>query len=403
MLLGLAGITLICLIGFAAWFPAVAAVAWILLLETSPDEWLSSLGGNRETIIGALKAAGIGLALLMALRDGVKTDRYNPSFAFVAMFFTGLLHGLYPGLDVTGSLRSLIGSAAPFMFGFVRLPVHWIRAVTLAAIAGPAIAVAFGFALFLAGLHSMYALEQGALRLGASGEPPFLAGFALIGIYAGLVEFCGTSSAWTAATLLLNFTILILTGARAPLAFAVALTFLVLVLQRRLMALAACGAALCLGLIFAGSLHFIRVVDMFNLGEAGNLSNRNLVWPYFIAAIKTSPWVGWGEGAGKVVVPVTSSLHALIGTNAAHDEYLRIGAEGGVIGLALLIGLMTLWVIRGTAGLPGPQRWLMRGVYIAFALHSATDNTLIATTSSVFFIWVCSIFATPQQERKAGS
>ena len=36
----------------------------------------------------------------------------------------------------------------------------------------------------------------------------------------------------------------------------------------------------------------------------------------------------------------------------------------------------------------------MRLVFLGFMAHSATDNTLIATTSSIFFIWVSAVFAT---------
>jgi hypothetical protein len=43
----------------------------------------------------------------------------------------------------------------------------------------------------------------------------------------------------------------------------------------------------------------------------------------------------------------------------------------------------------------------MRAVFIAFAVHSATDNTLIATTSSVFFIWVSAVFARAGEPVKA--
>jgi hypothetical protein len=49
--------------------------------------------------------------------------------------------------------------------------------------------------------------------------------------------------------------------------------------------------------------------------------------------------------------------------------------------------------VRGTRGLPPAERWLMRLIFAAFAVHSATDNTLIATTASVFFLWVSTVFA----------
>jgi hypothetical protein len=396
MIIALIILALLCALWTALRFPAAATVAWILVLETSPDSWLGNLGGGYEAIVGAMKAGGLALAAVLALRFGVKTDRYNPSFAYGAMFLTGLAHGLYPGLTLASSLRSLLGSAAPLAFGFVKLPPEICRAVMRGIIWGPLFAVVFGLVLAAAGLDRIYALEQGALRLGDAGQPPFLAGFALVAVYAGLMRVCAPvpPGRGNTALLLVNFLILLLTGARAPLAFAVVLGAGVLLAQRRIMALAAAGALASLALIFAGSLRFIRVVDLTQLGEATNLSNRQVIWPYFIQAITQSPWVGWGVGAGKVVVPLDAAAKLYIGTNAAHNEYLRIGTEGGFLGLALLAGLMALWVVHGSRCMPRGQRWLMRCIFLAFAVHSATDNTLIATTGSAFFIWASATFAT---------
>jgi O-antigen ligase len=391
----------ICVLGLTSQFPRIACVLWILALETSPDSWLDNLIGEHETIIGVMKAFGLVLVVILALRNGLKADRYNPGFAFGAMFLIGLMHGLYPGLSLLSSIRSLIGSAGPFLFGFTRLPPAFIRAVQRATIWGPLFTVSFGGLLAITGLDHMYVVEQGALRLGASGEPPFLAGFALIGVYAGLMECLRTPSRAEALMVVVNFIIILLTGARTPLALALFVTFSVLVLQRRLLMLAAAGAVACLGLIFLNALSFLRVIDLAQLGEASNLSNRDLVWPYFQTAFKASPFFGWGVGAGKVIIPVTSHLTSLIGTNAAHDEFLRIGSEGGIFGLGLLIILIFLWVKRGSEKLPRGRRWLMRLIFLGFIFHSATDNTLIATTSSVFFIWVSCVFATAHEGSKA--
>jgi len=401
MLLALVVLFVLCVLGWTLRFPRPASVLWILALETSPDSWLDNIIGEHETIIGVMKAFGLVLVAALALRQGVKRDRYNPGFAFATMFAVGLMHGLYPGLTLLSSLRSLIGSAGPFLFSFVRLPPIFIDAVKRAAVWGPLFTVAFGGLLAILGLDHMYDVEQGALRLGASGEPPFLAGFALIGVYAGLMEYLVNPRASEAWLVLTNLVIILLTGARTPLALAVLVTFAVLIAQRRLLMLAAVGAVLALGTMFLSNLSFLRVITLAQLGEASNLSNRDLVWPYFQQAFFASPWFGWGVGAGKVIIPVTSHLTSLIGTNAAHDEYLRIGSEGGVVGLALLITLIFLWVKRGSATLPRAQCWLMRLIFLGFALHSGTDNTLIATTSSVFFLWVSVVFATAGQERKA--
>jgi len=403
----LATILLLCLGGLTAWFPIAAIISWVLLLETSPELWLANAFG-REAVTGILKAAGLVLAVILGLRAGFKRDRYNPAFAFLFMFTIGLAHGFYPGLSLLESLRSLIGSASPFVFGFIKLPASWRRAVARAVIYGPIFAVAFWAALSLAGQAPIFSVEQGTLRLGGPGEPPFLAGFALVAIYALLLEVLRQPKPADFGLLAVNFMILLLTGARAPLFLAVALMFLALLMPapglnafRRIMILAGAGAVVSIGIIFAGHLSFIRVVGLAQLGEASDLSNRNLVWPVFEQAIAASPWFGWGVGAAKFVVPLGSPLVGLIGTNAAHNEYLRMAVEGGAVGATLLMGLMALWVWRGSAGLPTPSRLILRLSLLAFALHSATDNTLIATTSSVLFMWMAATFATGEEAARA--
>jgi O-antigen ligase len=150
-------------------------------------------------------------------------------------------------------------------------------------------------------------------------------------------------------------------------------------------------------LLAGPALHFVRVIDLIHLGDAASLSNRNLIWPYFEAALARSPWLGWGVGAGKVIVPLHSPIGRFLGTNAAHDEYLRIACEGGVPGALLLFGLLGLWLFRGSAALPVGQRRLIRLVFLAFAVQSLTDNTLIATTSLTFFTWARAVFINPDE------
>jgi O-antigen ligase len=141
----------------------------------------------------------------------------------------------------------------------------------------------------------------------------------------------------------------------------------------------------------------IRLLNVLS-SEASDLSGRDVIWPYFEDAWDASPWVGWGVGAGKVVVDPESLTAKLLGTTAAHDEYLRIGVDGGYVGLGLLIVLMALWVIFWTRHAIRTDKWIIRMVFLAFALHSITDNTLIAATASVLFAWVSAVFARSELE-----
>jgi O-antigen ligase len=208
--------------------------------------------------------------------------------------------------------------------------------------------------------------------------------------------------------LALNLLILALTGARAPLAIALAVVALTLAVApsprlawgaRVPMLLGGAVLAVLLGLLaewFAG----IRIFNLL-LREPANLSGRDVIWPVFQAAWEESPWYGWGVGAAKSLVALDSPIARLLGTNAAHNEYLRIGVEGGYVGLGLLILFLTLWTRAHLRATCGSDRAILLLVLIGFAVHSYTDNTLIATTSSVFLTWINACFARAARETES--
>ena len=162
--------------------------------------------------------------------------------------------------------------------------------------------------------------------------------------------------------------------------------------------LLAVAVAPAVAVMAAPYLGFVRLLSLASQGNVTDLSNRTLIWHVYEAAFTRSPWFGWGTGSGKVLVPVGTLLWRLLGTNAAHDEYLRIAVEGGAVGLVLLALLLVLWVRQGTRGMPRSERAVMVLVFVAFAIHSATDNTLIATTASLMFAWVSAVFARVEEE-----
>jgi O-antigen ligase len=393
-------------LALAAAFPAEATALWLAALATCPEMWLGDLIGQAPAIIGIDKAIGLVLLTLCLLRYGARRDGFNPGLAFLFMFGAGILHGFWPGLSMADSIRSLIGSAAPFAFSWSRLAPGWSRRVIATVIAAPFIILGFGACLAAAGLRPLYVIEDGALRLGASTHPAFLAGFALISVYALLLEQVRGARGWRLAVLGGDLVILLATGARAPLGLAMLMILLVAGCvptprwpwASRIPVLLTVAAAPAAAILAAPVLGFVRLLSLAAQGDVTDLSNRMVIWPVYEAAFARSPWLGWGTGSGKVLVPVGTLLWHLLGTNAAHDEYLRIAVEGGGVGLALLVLLMALWLRHGTRTLPGPQKAVMVLVFLAFAIHSATDNTLIATTASLMFAWVSAVFARGESE-----
>jgi O-antigen ligase len=388
-----------------------ACVAWLLIAGATLELALNDLVGPSayQGAIAMVKAAGLGLALLCVLRYGFQADVFNPALAFLAMFVAGLAHGLHPDLTVGDSLRSLLGSVAPFAFAFARLPPRWGSPIVRATVWIPLLSVAGGGALSLAGLRPLF-VDSGGLRLAGLGQPAFLAGLCLPAIYACLIELYRDGRWRWLLLLAANFLILVLTGARAPMACATAVTGLTFGFVRsdafpwrkRILPMLLAAALVPLLAVVARDLAMVRLFNLLS-GDAGNLSSRDLLWPPFEQAAAASPWFGWGVGAGNAIIPPDSELALLIRSWAAHNEYLRMAVEGGQLGRALLIALLVLWVVHHTRRLERTDALIMRLVFVAFAVQAYTDNVLIATTACVFFAFVAGIFARPGQGLGADS
>lgn len=387
------------------WHPATCA-AWLVVTAASLEMTAVDLIGPQAffATIAIVKGAGIGLAVLAILRYGPRWDMFNPAWAWLAMFLTGMAHGLWPGLTAAESLRSLVGSVAPFAFGFSRLSRHWAQAIIRAATLAPLPSLAASAMLDAAGIRPMF-VDSGGLRLAGLGHPAFLAGICQTASYAALIELYRTGHRRDALLLGVNLLLLLLTGARAPLTLALTVAGLTLLLvgspampaRRRLLALLAGTtllpviAVLLLGFL-PNDLSALRAFQVLT-EHLGNLSGRQLLWPRFEQAAAASWWVGWGVGAGNAILPPGGMLADLLQTRAAHNEYLRIAVEGGQVGRALMIALFVLWVRQRTAPLCPPERRIMRLVFLAFAVHALTDNLLISTPACVFFAFAIAVFA----------
>ena len=389
-------------IGFLAFrFPTQFCVVWLLVtgmsLEMAFADWVGDAA--YQPVIAVIKAIGIGLGCVCVLRFGPKLDLLCPAWGFLAMLMTGLVHGLYPGLTAAESLRSAIGSVAPFVFCFCRLPRSGAEAIICATKWCPVLAVAACVPLAVTGIRPLF-VDSGGARLAGLGHPAFLANVCLPAIYACLIQLYRQGRRGDLGLLIVNGLILVLTGARAPLFYAVAVSGVSLLSIRsrvfaardRTVLVLSALAVVPMLVLFAGAFSDVRLFNVM-ANEAGNLSGRDLLWPEFEAAAARSLWFGWGIGAGNAVIPPDSSIVQQMHTWAAHNEYLRIGVEGGLVGRAVLIGLFAAWVFFRSRELPPSDRRIMRLVFIAYAGHASTDNVLISTPACVMFAFTAAVFA----------
>jgi len=381
-------------------------VGWLLTAGCSLEMTANDMIGPEafQPVIAIVKAAQIGLAILCALRWGVDGDPWNPAWAFMIMAVAGIVHGLYPGLTLGESLRSLIGSIAPFAFCFARPPAGWADTIIRATRWCALVAVAGGVILAALGIRPLFT-DSGGMRLTGLGHPAFLATVCMASVYASLIQFYRTGRRTELPLLVVNLTILLLTGARAPMAFATLVTGLTLTCVsapivptrwRLYLLLGAGGLATILAIfLLAGDLGDIRLFNLLST-DATNLSGRDILWEAFRAVTRDSPWVGWGIGAGNVVIPPESPVAKLLHTWAAHNEYLRIEVEGGQLGRLLLIAMFAGWVWMRSRTLPTAERRIIRLVFLAFAGHAFTDNLLISTPACVLMTFAAAVFASGQ-------
>jgi O-antigen ligase len=382
-------------------FPIPFCVVWLMVTGMSVEMAFADLLGDDtyQPIIAVVKGAEIGLAVLCAVRYGPRLDLLCPAWAFLTMLVTGLVHGLYPGLNPLDSLRSAIGSITPFAFSFCRVPRGWAEAIIRATKWTPIVALIACLPLTIAGIRPLF-IESGGARLSGLGHPAFLANVCLPAIYACLIQLYREGRRGDLMLLLTNGLILLLTGARAPVFFAVAVSGLSLASIRsrvfakrdRLILVLSVLVLLPVLAVLAGALGDVRLFKVI-VNETTNLSGRGLLWPNFEEAEVQSPWFGWGIGAANEVIPHDSEIVQQMHTWAAHNEYLRIGVDGGVFGQTLLVGLFVGWVISHTRLLAASDRRIMRLAFLAFAGLAVTDNALISTPACVMFAFATAVFA----------
>ena len=212
-------------------FPTEFCVVWPVLITSMTLEMaLHDLVGEDafQPAIAVTKGVEIGLGFLCMVRFGPRGDPLCPAWAFLAMTAVGLAHGLYPGITVADSLRSMIGSIAPFVFCFVRVPRPWAEAIIRTTKWCPLVAVVACLPLAATDIRPLF-VESGGARLAGLGHPAFLANVCLPAIYACLIQLYREGRRGDLLLLIVNFLILVLTGARGPAAYAVAVTVISLI------------------------------------------------------------------------------------------------------------------------------------------------------------------------------
>lgn len=150
------------------------------------------------------------------------------------------------------------------------------------------------------------------------------------------------------------------------------------------------------------------VQDPSTLYRRVNWSGRDVFWPVLFAAFLGNPVLGQGLGSSTRLMRETFPMEW---AGVAHNEYLRLAVDTGVIGLGLYAFAMWRWLVGALkAGVRGgePVREFALpaiGGILALAIVSITDNTFdyyAAFTQYVGFFAAAVLVAAREAGGEAG-
>jgi O-antigen ligase len=381
------------------------AACYGLALDIQLDILASSGAGGGIGTLGAavVKIIPFAIAAMLCLRYGFAPAINWPFMAFVLVAAISIAVLPIGRVSTFGEMvRSFIGSTAPFVLAFAAAPRPIWSALCKAVIFVPLISAAIG--LLLAAPSGYYPAFDINWRFQGLHSAPFLAGFCTTAIFAATLEYLRSfRTRW----LVLGgaaLAVLLATQARAPAIAVVLFLGCVFLFSNRRIFPAKRKLDLVMGgllpaAVVLGPLAFFAADRFLGADEFAQFSGRDIIWPYFLNAIETRPLFGYGLGAGKLIVDPEDPQIRLLGSSAAHNEYLRLSVDAGIIGAAAIFASLIIWVWGGTRGVRPTDRLVLRCALVAALLHSGFDNTLIASTAVIQFSWFAAALARARMER----
>ncbi len=179
----------------------------------------------------------------------------------------------------------------------------------------------------------------------------------------------------------------VLTTSRSGwIATAATLTLIGLLVDRRI--LIALFGGMTISLISLWQILLPRLQTLMNADFQSN-KNRVLVWKSALEMILQRPLTGWGPGTWPVVYPRFEAPNILEELPHAHNMYLMIGAEFGLIVLGVLLGVflsLVIKTIRATSDTPWRRHVIILGcTIVGYMLIGLFDFLFTEGRNSILF------------------
>ena len=188
---------------------------------------------------------------------------------------------------------------------------------------------------------------------------------------------------------------------------------------KRVAGRAGLAAALMVGLFFGvlffgGEFSINRFIDSVNTADP--TTGRAHFWAVTLEIIKAHPYVGTGLGAFGVIYTRYDSRNGLFRLEQAHNDYLQVLSDAGIIGAVLALSFVVLLFYKALSRAKSRDDF-RRGVALAalsgcFAVlvHSFFDFTLHTTSNALLFLVLAALATlngrvedTPRSRRRKNS
>jgi O-antigen ligase len=149
-----------------------------------------------------------------------------------------------------------------------------------------------------------------------------------------------------------------------------------------------------------------RIGTLADQFHPATMDQRSTILRDSLVMVKQRPLLGWGLGQFPDLYPQFRSFYTNLLVNAAHDDYLQVLVETGLMGLAMAVLFIVLLYVKGL------QRWRAGGWANLAALvgctgllvHSFVDfNLQIPANAVLFFVLSAAACGSPERLRAPAS
>jgi O-antigen ligase len=140
--------------------------------------------------------------------------------------------------------------------------------------------------------------------------------------------------------------------------------------------------------------------------QAEGVGGRWAIWQDTLRLIQQHLWLGTGLGTFPVAYPAVQTVHLNRFVNHAHNDYLEVASEIGVLGAAVLFGSILYTFVALIRRVGRNQDSISRatgigatGALVAILCHSLTDFNLYIPANALVFSVVLGLgYLTSQPE-----